>query len=148
MRCINKLYLCAVYRVDSCFSGLSVASLWSLFCNELILWSRPTTWNHCRVSLLIGLWSISVSTIARNHVEVITWKRFPRYWGRFKNTYELLNPRALKISTLYKKNHIFQCMGNIFCGEFQRSPLKFYTKCLTHALKYVHFIHRWKFKIS
>ena len=30
--------------------------------------------------------------------------------GRFKNTYELLNLRALKISKLHK-NHIFQCMG-------------------------------------
>ena len=30
--------------------------------------------------------------------------------GRFKNAYELLNLRALKISMLYK-NHIFQCMG-------------------------------------
>ena len=41
--------------------------------------------------------------------------------GRFKNTYELLNPRALKISMLYK-NRIFQCMGKIFCVEFQRFP--------------------------
>ena len=30
--------------------------------------------------------------------------------GRFKNVYELLNLRALKVSKLYK-NHIFQCMG-------------------------------------
>ena len=42
--------------------------------------------------------------------------------GRFKNTYELLNLRALKISKLHK-NHIFQCMGKIFCVEFQRVPL-------------------------
>ena len=41
--------------------------------------------------------------------------------GRFKNVYELLNLRALKISVLYK-NHIFQCMGKIFCVEFQRVP--------------------------
>ena len=33
---------------------------------------------------------------------------------RFKNTYELLNPRTLKILTLYQ-NCIFQCMG-ILCG--------------------------------
>ena len=65
--------------------------------------------------------------------------------GHFKNTYELLNPRALKISALYKYC-IFQCMGKIFCVEFQRSPLKFHIKYLTHALKDVHFIHRWKFK--
>ena len=63
--------------------------------------------------------------------------------GRFKNTYELLNLRALKISKLHK-NHIFQCMGKIFCVEFQRVPLKFHTKYLTHTLKDVDFIHIWK----
>ena len=67
--------------------------------------------------------------------------------GRFKNTYELLNPRALKISMLYK-NRIFQCMGKIFCVEFQRYPLKFHSKYLTHTFKDVHFIHRWIFKSS
>ena len=62
-------------------------------------------------------------------------------WGHFKNAYELLNLRALKISMLYKK-HIFQCMGEIFCVEFQRVPLKFHTKYLTHTLKDVDFILR------
>ena len=65
---------------------------------------------------------------------------FQKTGGGFKNTYELLNPRALKISMLYK-NHIFQCMGKIFCVEF-------HTKYLTHTLKDVYFIHRWKFKSS
>ena len=64
--------------------------------------------------------------------------RFPG--GHFKNTYELLDLRALKISKLHK-NHIFQCMGKIFCVEFQRVPLKFHTKYLTHTLKDVDFIH-------
>ena len=67
--------------------------------------------------------------------------------GRFKNTYELLNLRVLKISMLYK-NHIFQCMGKIFCVEFQREPLKFHAKYLTHTLNNVDFIHIWKFKSS
>ena len=67
--------------------------------------------------------------------------------GRFKNTYELLNLRGLKISKLHK-NHIFQCMGKIFCVEFQRVPLKFHTKYHTHTLKDVDFIHIWKFKSS
>ena len=67
--------------------------------------------------------------------------------GRFKNTYELLNLRALEISKLHK-NHIFQCMGKIFSVEFQRVPLKFHTKYLTHTLKDVDFIHIWKFKSS
>ena len=67
----------------------------------------------------------------------IAWKivfLLKQAWGRFKNAYELLNLRALKISMLYK-NRIFQCMGKIFCVEFQRVPLKFHTKYLTHTWK-------------
>ena len=39
--------------------------------------------------------------------------------GRFKNTNELLNSRALKFSPV-NKIHIFQRMGKIFWVEFQR----------------------------
>ena len=46
------------------------------------------------------------------------------------------------------KNHIFQSMGQIFCVEFQRYPLKFHTKYLTHTLKDVDFIHNRKYKSS
>ena len=67
--------------------------------------------------------------------------------GRFKNAYELLNLRALKISMLYK-SHIFQCMGKIFCVEFQRVPLKFHTKYLAHTLKDKSFMKHWNFKSS
>ena len=67
--------------------------------------------------------------------------------GRFKNTYELLNQRALKFSYV-NKIHIFQCMGKIFCVEFQRYPLKFHTKCLTHTLKDMIFMQFWNFKSS
>ena len=57
-----------------------------------------------------------------------------RAGGRFKNVHELYNLRALKISILYK-NNIFQCMGKVFCVEFQRVPLKFHTKYLTHTFQ-------------
>ena len=67
--------------------------------------------------------------------------------GRFKNTYELLNQRALKFSYV-NKIHIFQCMGKIFCVEFQRYPLKFHTKYLTHTLKDMIFMQFWNFKSS
>ena len=67
--------------------------------------------------------------------------------GRFKNTFELLNLRALKLS-IVDKIIIFQCMGKIFCVEFQRYPLKFHTKYLTHTLKDVDFIHNRKYKSS
>ena len=53
--------------------------------------------------------------------------------GAFQNAYEFVNLGTLKFSTLYK-NRIFQCMGNIFRVEFQRYPLKFNTKYLTHTL--------------
>ena len=68
-------------------------------------------------------------------------------WGRFKNTYELLKLRALKFS-LVNKIHIFPCMGKIFCVEFQRIPLKFHTKYLTHTLEDVIFIQHWNSKSS
>ena len=47
-----------------------------------------------------------------------TW----RWWGRgwFKK-HELLNLRALKFLRV-NEMHIFQCMGKIFCVEFQRAP--------------------------
>ena len=53
-----------------------------------------------------------------------------------QGAYELLNLRALKFSPM-DKIYIFQCMGKIFWVEFQRLPLKFHTKYLTHTMKYV-----------
>ena len=71
------------------------------------------------------------------------WVGGGRGWGGggIKTLIKLLNPRALKISMLYE-NRLFHCLGEIFCVEFQREPLKFHTKYLTHTLKDVHFIHR------
>ena len=67
--------------------------------------------------------------------------------GRFKNTFELLNQRALKFLPV-DKIYIFQCMGKIFCVECQRYPLKFHTKDLTHTLIVVIFIQHRNFKSS
>ena len=41
---------------------------------------------------------------------------------------------------------IFQCMGEIFCVEFQRASLKFHSKYLIHTLKDMIFIQCWNFK--
>ena len=65
--------------------------------------------------------------------------------GRFKDTYELLNLRALKFSPL-NKIYFFQCMGKIFRVAFQRYSLKFHTKYLTHTLKEVDFCTTLKFE--
>ena len=72
------------------------------------------------------------------------WRCFSEpYWSRsglncMASIVELRNAdEPFIISALYK-NYIFQCMGKIFCGEFQRYPLKFHTKYLTHTLKDVY----------
>ena len=49
---------------------------------------------------------------------------------------------------LVNEPHIFHCMGKRFCVEFQREPLKFHIKCLTHTLKETIFIWCWKFRSS
>ena len=69
-------------------------------------------------------------------------------WGRFKNTFELLNLRALKFSPVIKI-HFFQCKGKIFCVEFQRYRLKFHknilpihwTVCFYTTLKLSELLH-------
>ena len=57
-----------------------------------------------------------------------------------KNTYVLLNLRALKFQALYK-NRIFQYMRKLFCVEFQRYYLKLHTKYLANTMKDVYFVH-------
>ena len=91
-----------------------------------------------------GLSVFPVTIWAHNAALDVTVRIMHQLWS-LKNAHELLNLRALKISMLYK-NHIFQCKGKIFCVEFQRLPLKFQTKYLTHTLKDVDFIHRWNLK--
>ena len=54
--------------------------------------------------------------------------------GRFKNTYELLNLRALKFPPV-NKICILQYIGKICCVEFQRYPFTFHFRYLTHTLK-------------
>ena len=80
------------------------------------------------------------------------WVKSQSYWKsnwvrwHFKNAYKLLNIMALKFSL--DKIQIFKCMSKIFYVEFQREPLKFHTKYLTHTLKDMIFIWCWKFKSS
>ena len=65
----------------------------------------------------------------------------------FKNTYEPLNLKALKMSMLYK-NHIFQCMGKNLCG-ISKGTFEMPHKILypyIERCKTLDFIHSWKFK--
>ena len=134
---ICQLFLIILFIINSNMDGIMLmaafkkaVSLRVPLCGEVILW---WIWKCIFYNFLTLRWCL-LPPIGRPG-------------GRFKNTYELLNLRALKISKLHK-NHIFQSMGKIFYVEFQRVPLKFHTKYLTHTLKDVDFIHIWKFKSS
>ena len=100
-------------------------------------WRNHIVWNELRAKLIFHTICYAIE------------KPFMK-WApgkHFKNTHELLNLRALKFSPT-NKIYIFQCMGKIFCVEFQRYPLKFHTKYLTHTLKDMIFIQHWNFKSS
>ena len=75
-------------------------------------------------------WCEHVISLTGNSVWNSAW--LSTLGEHFKNVYELWYMRALKFSTVCK-NHFFPCMGKIFFVEFQRYPLKFHTKYLTHT---------------
>ena len=129
-------------------------SLWrhsnELVCKELkVIYPSPAhnlSTRHYHNSILF----LYTTIVDEKHVRLCTkYIHHTGDWpgGRFKNTYELLNQRALKFSYV-NKIHIFQCMGKIFCVEFQRYPLKFHTKYLTHTLKDMIFKQFWNLKSS
>ena len=112
--------------------------------------TNPSIWRICRFRYMIMMmWQFFFFIVTKQihppkqaihstspyhyHPNFVT-KKSADSGGHIKNTYEPSNLRALKFS-LVDKIHIFQCMGKIFCVEFQRVPLKFRTKCLTHTLK-------------
>ena len=131
--------------------------LWR-WCSWWVVWPPggpyPVGKETIRLFIYLFIW-VNIGSgngMAPNRCQAITWTNadtliMGSLGFRFKNARELLNLRALKISMVYK-NHIFQCMGKILCVEFQRVPLKFHTKYLTHTLREVDFIQRWKFKSS
>ena len=87
--------------------------------------------------MLIGLWIIPDMT---SFPDMSGSGGNPSKLPHSQNTYELLNLRALKFSPV-DKIYSFRYMSKIFCVEFQRYPLKFHTKYLTHTLKVMIFIY-------
>ena len=65
----------------------------------------------------------------------------------FRGAYIFLNLYTFQYSP-YNKIHIFECMGKILCVEFQREPLKFLSKYLTHTFKYKVSVRHWHFNSS
>ena len=130
--------------VDFPYKGLVTQALkFSLMLVQTQAWINPRIVgdlrdydNHCDVTVMVKFDAIKLHHVFINHL----WTG-----GRFKNAYELVNLRVFKFS-LVSKIHIFQCMDKIFCVEFQRVPLKFHTKYLTHTLKDKIFIQYWVLK--
>ena len=141
MPCIDSIYPKDIGKI--LITIFLFQEFWYIFCRQFPSWSFttmsygwPTKWNFTsKFHLLLPSAIILPGWLNRHDND--GWPR-----GAFQNAYELLNLRSLKISTLYG-NHNFQCMGKIFCVEFQRYPLKLHTKYLTHTPKDVCFIQRW-----
>ena len=138
------------YRTSWSWTGISnnvASTLFSMMLNIMTIHSgkscKTKHWLHYS-EISWALWhlkSLRTLKVIQHFVQATNTG------GRFKNTYELLNLRALKISPV-NKIHIFQCMSKIFCVEFQRYPLKFHTKYLTHTLNDMIFTQFWNFKSS
>ena len=62
-------------------------------------------------------------------LQFLTWVSYSYHFSC-----QLLNSRPIKFKHL-NEIPIIQCMGRIFCVEFQSVALKFHTKYLTHTLK-------------
>ena len=108
--------------------------MWHRF---LQIWSVP---DKIYLFAIVALWVTSCYILSCRNGTRVMWPS----GGRFKKTCELLSLRALKFSPV-NKMHIFQWMVKIFCVYFQRVPLKFHTKYLTHTLKNVIFYTTLKF---
>ena len=134
------------WGTNDCYSNSDLSTtLLSMQCN-IILNSVITRPNCITIR---GYW---ISVRWHNVVQGNTLLNTAMQWliwnidqGNFRNIYELLFLRALKISTLFK-DCIFQCMDKMFCVEFQWCHLKFHTNYLIHTLKDMYFNERWKFK--
>ena len=83
-----------------------------------LLWREHHTVISAQSLVPVGVWS-----------DQHPWNKI---WGRFKKAYELVNLGIFK-SSLLNKIHIFQCMGEIFCLQFQNVHLNLHTKYLNHT---------------
>ena len=149
----KKILIALPYIISS---SITPISWWNSCHNQFLrdyVRSTPVSLCYCYMS---HTWSVVNIGLKRSYIrkhmlpyKTISYGLFNHFstGEHFKNTYELLNLRALKFSHV-NKIHIFQCMGKIFCAEFQRCPLKFHTKYLTHTLKDMIFIQHRNFKSS
>ena len=151
----SSLHLEAMQSFDPNLKNM-IDSVFRYVMIQIMFYSQLTLLSLCR-SLFENnsLWIMQycprfIQKSNRNMTDDVNVHTMTSLWwlgGRFKNTYELLNLKALKFSYV-NKIHIFQCMGKIFCVEFQRYPLTFHTKYLTHTLKDMIFMQFWNFKSS
>ena len=151
-----------VYCLQRCdlITGLTVVTSWITFVPEIFLTkvTTPTSWRKAEtyvrkwdeITVMTSCYVISITICIYAHTrKLLPGEVIPLSCsgGRFKNAYELLNPRALNFSPV-NKIHIFQFMDKPFCVEFQGVPLKFHTKYITHTLKDDTFLRAFRFKSS
>ena len=137
--CLQYIILC---YIGPCYNGTPLH-----FCISAFLCIKPPI-KKIKLSWGLLIFIVGISMLVRCHL-VMKWSANTGTRGInrcIKNAYKFVYLGTNKFSTLHK-NHIFQSMGKIFCVEF-RYPLKFHTKYLTHTLKDVLFVEKWRFKSS
>ena len=140
----SRTFNVSLWQVGVCMDGGIIPPHFNTSpCITTAMWRCHNPFSQWQRSFQWKLHSHWLKVLRQRHIAVL----IQGSGGRFKNTYELLNLRALKFSPV-NKIRLFQCMGKIFCVEFQRYPLKFHTTYLTHALKDMIFIQHWNFKSS
>ena len=115
---LNEPHWCLTFNLSiaTVCTEYQIGHIAALLSNSPISFMEGTKWVFCCLAF-----ELSVTTAL--------------YQGDFSKLLTgSLNLRALKYS-LVNKNCFFQCMGKIFCVEFQRLPLKFHTKYFTLTLK-------------
>ena len=122
-----EVYVCFNLKYCTCISIFVILNSWlsflySMYCSVIAdMKLIPRT---CSFFLLSKLpahclhWYSKWSKILMNKACRLAAFSRAIVLGAFQKPLSALNLRVLKISTLYEK-HIFQCMGKIFCVEFQ-----------------------------
>ena len=111
---------------------------------------QAITWTKDDNDLRPHMASVGNNDKPQEHTEMefhLIFKHLPHQRDVSISVWEIMSLTNLKMSTLYE-NRIFQCMGKIFCVKFQRYPLEFQTKYLTHTLNNAKFLQCFKFTSS
>ena len=138
------VFKCVVHKTVSILSMPQCANCLA----QYILYASSTALTH-RYALHIFpgyecVWWLLTNYDSLHYIGCRRSKHCPT--GAFQKHFHAHESRSPSISLL-NRIQIFQCIGKIFCVEFQGVPLKFHTKYLAHTLKDMFFLQCHRIQI-